>query len=71
MEGWADYLKQSDLIFYRAVGQNRKTLFGGKSPPLKKTDIRLRSVPFPTRRATFSEVKRVHDVLSNVEMHGM
>ena len=29
----------------------------------------MRSIPFPTRRATFAEVKRVRDVLASVEVH--
>jgi hypothetical protein len=36
---------------------------------LDKKDSRLRSIPFPTRRATFAEVKRVHEILSNIEIH--
>jgi hypothetical protein len=36
---------------------------------LDKKDRRLRSIPFPTRRATFGEVKRVRDVLASVEIH--
>ena len=29
----------------------------------------MRTIPFPTRRATFAEVKRVRDVLASVEVH--
>ena len=36
---------------------------------LDKKDSRLRSIPFPTRRATFAEVKRVQQILSNIEIH--
>jgi len=68
---WKEELKSCHLIFYRAVGpQNRSILFGGKSPPFDKSDERLRSIPFPTRRATFNEVKRVHGILSALETHG-
>lgn len=59
------------MILYRAVGpQNRTMLFGGKNPPLDKNDLRLRPLPFPTKRATFNEVKRVYDILSTIEVYG-
>ncbi|CAL4099067.1 unnamed protein product, partial [Meganyctiphanes norvegica] len=70
MESWKIYLDTCDLIFIRAPGNNRKIIFGGRNPLLSSTDNRLRTVPFPTRRATFSEVKRVHQLLSQVKIHG-
>ncbi|XP_076638178.1 tRNA endonuclease ANKZF1 isoform X2 [Colletes latitarsis] len=71
LESWSSYVNSSSLILYRAVGPyNRTVLFGGKNPPLDKNDSRLRPLPFPTRRATFSEVKRVYDILSTMEIYG-
>lgn len=71
LESWSSYINNSSLILYRAVGPyNRTVLFGGKNPPLDKNDLRLRPLPFPTRRATFSEVKRVYDILSTMEIYG-
>ncbi|XP_063972704.1 tRNA endonuclease ANKZF1-like [Diachasmimorpha longicaudata] len=71
LDSWGPHITNSSLILYRAVGpQNRIVLFGGKNPPLDKTDPRLRPLPFPTRRATFSEVQRVYDVLTTVEVYG-
>ncbi|KAI4504016.1 hypothetical protein M0802_000487 [Mischocyttarus mexicanus] len=71
LESWTNYISNSSLILYRAVGPyNRTILFGGKNPPLDKNDIRLRALPFPTRRATFSEVKRVYDILNTIEIYG-
>ncbi|XP_015111543.1 ankyrin repeat and zinc finger domain-containing protein 1 [Diachasma alloeum] len=71
LDSWGPHITNSSLILYRAVGpQNRTVLFGGKNPPLDKTDPRLRPLPFPTRRATFSEVQRVYDVLTTVEVYG-
>ncbi|KAG7204038.1 hypothetical protein KM043_001897 [Ampulex compressa] len=71
LESWSVLIGNSSLILYRAVGpQNRTVLFGGKNPPLDKSDSRLRPLPFPTRRATFSEVKRVYDILSTMEIYG-
>ncbi|OAD54422.1 Ankyrin repeat and zinc finger domain-containing protein 1 [Eufriesea mexicana] len=71
LETWSSYINNSSLILYRAVGPyNRTVLFGGKNPPLDKNDLRLRPLPFPSRRATFSEVKRVYDILSTMEIYG-
>ncbi|KAK0159020.1 hypothetical protein PV328_009952 [Microctonus aethiopoides] len=71
LESWSTYILNSSLILYRAVGpQNRTVLFGGKNPPLDRNDTRLRPLPFPTKRATFNEVKRVYDILSTIEVYG-
>lgn len=71
LESWSSHINNSSLILYRAVGPyNRTVLFGGKNPPLDKSDSRLRPLPFPTRRATFNEVKRVYDILSTMEIYG-
>ena len=71
LESWSSHINNSSLILYRAVGPyNRTVLFGGKNPPLDKNDLRLRPLPFPTRRATFSEVKRVYEVLSSMDIYG-
>ncbi|KAK2586340.1 hypothetical protein KPH14_010632 [Odynerus spinipes] len=71
LESWKSHINNSSLILYRAVGpHNRTILFGGKTPPLDKNDPRLRPLPFPTRRATYNEVKRVYDVLSTMEIYG-
>nr|XP_050852138.1 ankyrin repeat and zinc finger domain-containing protein 1-like isoform X1 [Vespula vulgaris] len=71
LELWTSHINNSSLILYRAVGpHNRTILFGGKNPPLDKNDSRLRPLPFPTRRATYSEVKRVYDILSTMEIYG-
>lgn len=71
LESWKTHINNSSLILYRAVGPyNRTILFGGKNPPLDKNDSRLRPLPFPTRRATYNEVKRVYDILSTMEIYG-
>lgn len=67
LKAWAPDIVKCDLIFYRAVGRsNTGILFSGSNPPLLRADPRLRSIPFPTRRATFNEVKRVHSLLTTV-----
>ncbi|XP_020298776.1 ankyrin repeat and zinc finger domain-containing protein 1-like [Pseudomyrmex gracilis] len=71
LESWSIHINNSSAILYRAVGPcNRMVLFGGKNPPLDKNDLRIRPLPFPTRRATFREVQRVYDVISTIEIYG-
>jgi hypothetical protein len=65
---WAEPLAACHLIFYRAAASNRSVLFGGSRPALDRTDPRLRSIPFQTRRATLGEVKRVQQVLGRLEL---
>ncbi|CAN7997022.1 unnamed protein product [Ixodes hexagonus] len=67
---WAEELQKCSAVFYRAPGANRIVLFSGKNPPFKKSDPRLRPIPFPTNRATYKEVLRVHKLLSTVECFG-
>lgn len=69
-EVWEDHFKSCQLIFYRATSSNKNALFSGKNAVLTRNDERLRTIPFPTKRATFNEVKRVHEVLSKVEILG-
>ena len=69
-ELWADHFRSCQLIFYRATSSNKNALFSGKNSVLNRNDERLRTIPFPTKRATFNEVKRVHEVLSKVEILG-
>ena len=67
---WREKLAACNLILFRAVSSNNALLFGGKNPILNKLDERLRSIPIPTRRATFAEVKRVFKELTTVEVLG-
>ena len=70
MESWKVHFDKCDLIFYQDKHHNRATLFGGNKPLLMKNDERLRRIPFSTKRAKFSEVRRVFDLLSEVLVHG-
>ena len=70
LESWRSELDQCQLLFYRAASSNQTILFGGKNPPLERADGRLRSIPFPTRRATLKEVQRVCQCLATVEIIG-
>jgi len=50
----------------QAPGVNAAAIFGGDAPAVARADPRLRSVPFPTRRPTFTEAKRVARTLLTV-----
>lgn len=67
---WSEHLKESAAIFIRAPSYNKGIFFGGRAAPLDKKDPRVHSIPFATRRATFHEVQRVHEVLSTVHVYG-
>ncbi|XP_071323139.1 tRNA endonuclease ANKZF1 isoform X2 [Trachinotus anak] len=67
---WAEYLKEASAIFVRAPNYNKTIFFGGRAAPLDKKDPRIRTLPFPTRRATFREAQRVHEVLSTIHVYG-
>lgn len=69
LESWAEYLKETSAIFLRAPSYNKSMFFGGRDAPLDKKDQRVRAFPFATRRATFSEVQRVFDVLSTLHVY--
>lgn len=45
-------------------------MFGGKNPFFDRSDPRLRSIPFPTRRATLKEVQGVWLQLATIEFVG-
>ena len=45
-------------------------IFGGRNPILNSTDPKIRKIPFSTKRPTFSEIKRVHLILSQIEVYG-
>ncbi|CAL8267757.1 unnamed protein product [Lota lota] len=66
LDSWAELLKEASAIFLRAPSYN-KTIFCGRGAPLDKKDLRIRTLPFATRRATFREVQRVHHLLSTVQ----
>uniref|UniRef100_A0A4W3K856 VLRF1 domain-containing protein n=1 Tax=Callorhinchus milii TaxID=7868 RepID=A0A4W3K856_CALMI len=70
-QGWSEYLQEASAIFLRAPSYNRGIFHGGKGVPgmLSKSDPRLRTIPFDTRRATFKEVKRVHETLSSLQLY--
>ncbi|XP_016420594.1 ankyrin repeat and zinc finger domain-containing protein 1 isoform X1 [Sinocyclocheilus rhinocerous] len=69
LESWAEYLKEASAIFLRAPSYNKTIFLGGRGAPLDKKDQRVRVLPFATRRATFSEIQRVFDLLSTLHVY--
>ncbi|XP_027879611.1 ankyrin repeat and zinc finger domain-containing protein 1 [Xiphophorus couchianus] len=67
---WAEHLNRASAVFVRAPSYNKAIFFGGRGGALQKNDLRVRSLPIATRRATFREVQRVHEVLSTVQVYG-
>ena len=65
-KSWSDHIKNADVILTKASGDGASILFSGKTSCLDKKDNRLRSIPFPTRRPTFSEIKRVFSQIFQV-----
>ncbi|KOB76285.1 Ankyrin repeat and zinc finger domain-containing protein 1 [Operophtera brumata] len=40
-----------------------------KSSPLRKDDLRVRQLPFPTRKPSYKEVQRVHETVASLEIY--
>ncbi|XP_022085556.1 ankyrin repeat and zinc finger domain-containing protein 1-like isoform X2 [Acanthaster planci] len=70
LASWDDQTKACHRIFMRAPSYNKNVFFGGKSPPLDRHDQRIVTIPFATRRPTYKEIQRVHDLLSTIECYG-
>jgi hypothetical protein len=70
LSSWSHHITRCSRIFLRAPTYSKSTFHGGKNPILTKTDSRIRLVPFPTRRPTFKELHRVHELLATIECYG-
>lgn len=68
LKSWDGQLKSCRAIFVVAPSSNSKLIFGSNSSQsvLAKNDFRIRKVPFPTRRPTLSEVRRIARLLLSV-----
>ncbi|KAJ6485897.1 hypothetical protein C8R45DRAFT_903736 [Mycena sanguinolenta] len=55
---WAEEINACERIWIRASGTNRKIFMDYDGCVIEKTDGRLRTFPFPTRRPTQSELSR-------------
>lgn len=68
----ADYkelIDASELVFVQASGtSNQRSIFGYEGAVLKREDERIRSIPFTTKRPTFSECERCARELRSVKV---
>lgn len=67
---WAEDLAGCSLVLYRAVGPTNQSALFGKGSPLTRDDLRVRALPFPTRKPTYRELQRAHAIVANVEVYG-
>ena len=70
LASWRDLIEGAELVFVRATGSsNSKTIFGPyDGQVLNRSDPRLRSFPFSTRRATQTELVRSFVELTRVKI---
>ncbi|KAF9966471.1 hypothetical protein BGZ70_002260 [Mortierella alpina] len=69
LEGWTQWIEQSEFVFMHAPGNNRRVLFHENSViSLADREGRVRSIPFVTRRPTLTELKRVYHDLATVKV---
>ncbi|KAG0277741.1 hypothetical protein BGZ95_005436 [Linnemannia exigua] len=69
LEGWSDWILQSECVFMHAPGNNKRTVFYEDSI-MNRADQEgvLRSFPFVTRRPTLTELKRAYQELTTVKI---
>ncbi|KAJ7050526.1 cytoplasmic protein [Mycena amicta] len=67
IQDWAEDLNTCERIWIRASGSNRKIFVDYDDCVIQKSDGRLRTFPFPTRRPTQSEVSRCLIELTRVK----
>ena len=66
LASWHVHLAAAELILYHAPGAaNRKILFTGASP-LRRTDPRVRGIPFKANRPSYLELQRIVLKLSTI-----
>ncbi|XP_077297706.1 tRNA endonuclease ANKZF1-like [Arctopsyche grandis] len=69
LTSWKDDLAACSLILYRAVGPLNKASIFGAGSPLYRQDLRLRTLPFPTRRPSYKEIQRAYSILATIEIY--
>lgn len=68
LTAWEDDLHYCERIFIRASTQGKRSFWGYDGAVLEKTDDRIRSFPFPTRRPTQQELIRCWHELTRVKV---
>lgn len=71
MTTWRAHLQAAELIFVQTAAVMRSVFFGakGEDTGLDRADVRVRSVPFETRRPTLGEVTRAYTRLFALFVH--
>nr|XP_039255697.1 ankyrin repeat and zinc finger domain-containing protein 1-like [Styela clava] len=69
LNSWKEQLSNCTHIFLRAPHYNKGIFYNGKTAPFDRKDARISGIPFPTRRPTFNEIKRVHKELYSIQLH--
>ena len=68
---WSDKLSVCDVIFLRIPVYNKQVFYAeGENFGFVKEDPRVRPVPVNTKRPTFTEVKRIHALMTSIFVHG-
>ncbi|KAG0203065.1 hypothetical protein BGX33_009330 [Mortierella sp. NVP41] len=69
LEGWSDWILQSECVFMHAPGNNKRTVFYEHSI-MGRVDREglLRSFPFVTRCLTLVELKRAYQELTTIKI---
>ncbi|KAG0332581.1 hypothetical protein BG004_001188 [Podila humilis] len=69
LDSWAEWIQKSECVFMHAPGNNRRTvIYDGSVIAAAEIEGRLRSIPFVTRRPTFTEIKRCYHELTSVKV---
>lgn len=69
LHSWKDELSKVSSIYIRANGpHNKSILMNYSGAPIVHTDPRIKNLPFTTRRATASEIKRAWAELTHVKV---
>ena len=72
LSSWSGHIEEASVIFIRTPKYGKGVFVGtgssngGGNAPFSRTDPRLRSIPFATRRPTIKEVQNVHFKLAAV-----
>ncbi|KXS17237.1 hypothetical protein M427DRAFT_133667 [Gonapodya prolifera JEL478] len=65
---WKKLIANSERVFYHAAGRgNRQVIFGYEGAVLKELPT-LRTLPFPTKRPTLTELQRIFREISTVRV---
>ncbi|KAL7417688.1 hypothetical protein BDY24DRAFT_375751 [Mrakia frigida] len=67
LESWSEDFNIAERVFIRGSDSGKKIFWGYEEAVIEKTDERIRTFPFPTRRPTLSELLRCYQELTRVK----